>query len=154
MGFPITTLLRTVWSKHPSSDLPCLSIIVDIDIRFVRGEKTSIPYGNDQCIRIFSVFLFRSFAMAIWSASLSRKLRGLPVDPKLSVKVRLGIVGTLYSKSSKSSVQHISTYLPSYCKYNICGEWVVYAETVTYNLNAEFHEIVNFTKCHSICDKQ
>ncbi len=51
------------------------------------------------------------------------------VDPKLSVKVRLGIVGTLYSRSSKSSVQHILTYLPSYCK--ICGEWVVYAETVT-----------------------
>ncbi len=52
-----------------------------------------------------------------------------PVDPKLSVKVRLGIVGTLYSKSSKSSMQHILT---SYCKSNICGEWVVYAETVTY----------------------
>ncbi len=38
----------------------------------------------------------------------------------------------MYSRSSKSSVQHILTYLPSYCKNNICGEWVVYAETVTY----------------------
>ncbi len=55
-----------------------------------------------------------------------------PVDPTLSVKVRLGIVGTLYSRSSKSNVQHILTYLPSYCKNNICGERVVYAETVTY----------------------
>ncbi len=70
-------LLRRVQSKRPSSDLPCLSIIVDIDNRLVRGEKTSIPYANDQRIRIFSVFLFRSFAMAIWSASLLRKLRGL-----------------------------------------------------------------------------
>ncbi len=53
-----------------------------------------------------------------------------PVDLKLSVKVGLGRVGTLYSRSSKSSVQHILTHLPSYCKNNICGEWVVYAETV------------------------
>ncbi len=97
----------------------------------MRGEKTWIPYGNDQCIRIFSVFLFRSFAMAIWR----------PVDPKLSVNVRLGIVGTLYSRSSKSSVQHILTYLPSYCKNNICGEWVVYAETVTISVRI----IRNFT---------
>ncbi len=128
LGFPITTLVRTIRFKRPSSDLPCLSIIVDIDNRFVCGEKTSIPYGNNLCIRVFSVFLFCSFAMAIWSASLSRKL----VNPKLSVKVRLGIVGTLYSRSSKSSVQHILTYLPSYCKNNLCGEWVVYAETVTF----------------------
>ncbi len=129
MGFPITTLLHAVWSKRPSSDLPCLSIIVDIDNRFVRGEKTSIPYGNDRCIRIFSVFLFRSFAMAIWSASISRKLRGL-----WTRNLGILVVGTLYSRSSKSSVQHILTYLPSYCKNNICGEWVVYAETVTYKV--------------------
>ncbi len=111
-------LLRRVRSKRPCSDLPCLSIIVDIDNRFVRGEIMSIPYANDQRIRIFSVF------------PLTKTKR--PVDLKLSVKVGLGRVGTLYSRSSKSSVQDILTYLPSYCKNNICGEWVVYAETVTY----------------------
>ncbi len=32
------------------------------------------------------------------------------------------------------SLQHILTYLPSYCKNNICGVWVVYPETVTHVL--------------------
>ncbi len=123
-------LLRRVRSKRPTSDLPCLSIIVDIDNCFVRGEKTSIPYANDQRMRIFSIFLFRSFRngdLERFPLATTRR----PVDLKLTVKVGLGRVGTLYSRSSKSSVQDILTYLPSYCNNNICGEWVVYAETVT-----------------------
>ncbi len=44
---------------------------------------------------------------------------------------RVGRVGTFHSGSSKSSLQHILTYLPSYCKNNICDVWVVYPETVT-----------------------
>ncbi len=58
VGFTVTTLLRRVWSKSPSSDLPCLSVIVDIDNHFVRVEKTLISYANHKRIRIFYEFLF------------------------------------------------------------------------------------------------
>ncbi len=52
--------------------------------------------------------------------------------PETLRKGRVGRVGTFYSGSSKLSLQHILTYLPSYCKNNICGVWVVYPETVTF----------------------
>ncbi len=54
-----------------------------------------------------------------------------PLDLKLLREGRVGRVGTFYSGSSKLSLQHILTYLPSYCKNNICSVWVVYPETVT-----------------------
>ncbi len=78
---------------------------MDIDNRFVSGEKTSIPYANDQRIRIFSVFLFRNGDLERFPLAKTKR----PVDLKLSVKVGLGRVRTLYSRSSKSSVQHILT---------------------------------------------
>ncbi len=128
MGFLVTMLLHSVWSKHPSSALPCISIMVDIDNHFVHGEKTSIPYGNDLRIHPCIVRILVPFNRNGDQERLLLTKTKRPVD----LKVGLGRVGTLYSRSSKTSMQHILTYLPSYCKNNICGELVIYAEMVTY----------------------